>query len=260
MSDTFTTDAPSVDTAPISTDTGIPSGPVDAPIDAPVASTEPSAVPSGDVYDVTVNGETQQVTLDELRNGYSRQADYTRKTQELATERARLQQAEALATAFERDPHATLSALSDAYGWTPAQTAQAAQQLQTQAPFQEQAPAGQPDPIDERFSRVEQFIARQERQAAQQRIEQEFSTLETQYGEIDRDAVVTHAVKKGVDLVTAYRDMQFDVQRQNAAALEAKRAAQVVEGGAATQPRAVTKAPVENLPLRDIIERAVRGR
>jgi hypothetical protein len=47
------------------------------------------------VYAVTVNGEEQQVSLDELTKGYSRQSDYTRKTQELASERnnmAQLQQ------------------------------------------------------------------------------------------------------------------------------------------------------------------------
>lgn len=33
----------------------------------------------------------QEVTLDELQNGYQRQADYTRKTQELAREREMLQ-------------------------------------------------------------------------------------------------------------------------------------------------------------------------
>ena len=36
------------------------------------------------LYTVKVNGEDKQVTLDEALNGYSRQADYTRKSQELA--------------------------------------------------------------------------------------------------------------------------------------------------------------------------------
>ena len=37
-----------------------------------------------DVYAVKVNGEDHEVTLDELVKGYSRQSDYTRKTQELS--------------------------------------------------------------------------------------------------------------------------------------------------------------------------------
>jgi hypothetical protein len=38
-------------------------------------------------YYVKVDGEEQEVTLDELRNGYQRQADYTRKSQALAEQR-----------------------------------------------------------------------------------------------------------------------------------------------------------------------------
>ena len=39
------------------------------------------------VYSVTVNGEEQEVTFDELLKGYSRQSDYTKKTQELSDNR-----------------------------------------------------------------------------------------------------------------------------------------------------------------------------
>jgi len=46
------------------------------------------------LYAVTVNGEEQEVTLDELLKGYSRQSDYTRKTQEISEQR---KQADAVA-------------------------------------------------------------------------------------------------------------------------------------------------------------------
>lgn len=39
------------------------------------------------LYTIKVDGEDTQVTLEELQNGYSRQRDYTRKTQELAQQR-----------------------------------------------------------------------------------------------------------------------------------------------------------------------------
>ena len=45
-----------------------------------------------DLYAVTVNGEEQTVTLDELVKGYSRQSDYTRKTQELSEQRKGMEQ------------------------------------------------------------------------------------------------------------------------------------------------------------------------
>ena len=39
------------------------------------------------LYAVTVNGEEHEVTLDELTKGYSRQSDYTKKTQEVSEQR-----------------------------------------------------------------------------------------------------------------------------------------------------------------------------
>tara|TARA_Y100000310_G_scaffold56219_1_gene51525 strand:+ start:694 stop:1740 length:1047 start_codon:yes stop_codon:yes gene_type:complete len=44
------------------------------------------------LYAVTVNGEEHEVTFDELLRGYSRQSDYTRKTQELSTERKQMEE------------------------------------------------------------------------------------------------------------------------------------------------------------------------
>jgi hypothetical protein len=44
------------------------------------------------VYRVTVDGNEIEVTQDELLNGYSRQQDYTRKTQELANQRKLIEQ------------------------------------------------------------------------------------------------------------------------------------------------------------------------
>lgn len=74
-----------------------------------------SEEPTGDLYDVKVDGESTQVSLNELQDGYQRQADYTRKTQELASERSRLQQAEAIVVALEKDPSGTLQALARSF-------------------------------------------------------------------------------------------------------------------------------------------------
>jgi len=43
--------------------------------------------PPGDLYTVTVQGETRDVSLEELQSGFMLQADYTKKTQNLADER-----------------------------------------------------------------------------------------------------------------------------------------------------------------------------
>ncbi len=53
---------------------------------------------SQELYKVVVDGQEQEVTLDELMKGYSRQSDYTRKTEKLSQERKTLEErnAEAL--------------------------------------------------------------------------------------------------------------------------------------------------------------------
>lgn len=50
---------------------------------------------------IDINGE--QVPLDELKNGYLRQSDYTRKTQDLARVKKDLEQAEKLYSALQQD-------------------------------------------------------------------------------------------------------------------------------------------------------------
>jgi len=58
-------------------------------------------------YTVKVNGEEVEVTLDELLSGYSRQSDYTRKSQELAEQRKSVQALEQEISA-EREQYAQL--------------------------------------------------------------------------------------------------------------------------------------------------------
>ena len=40
-----------------------------------------------ELYKLTINGQETEVTLDELKKGYSRQSDYTRKTEKLSQDR-----------------------------------------------------------------------------------------------------------------------------------------------------------------------------
>lgn len=58
---------------------------------------------------VTVNGETFEVPLAELRNGYMRQADYTRKTQLLAADTEVVRWAKVLQDGFKQNPEQVLS-------------------------------------------------------------------------------------------------------------------------------------------------------
>jgi type II secretory pathway component PulF len=57
---------------------------------------------------VQVNGEEVQVPLKEALSGYQRQADYTRKTQELSEQKRQVQFGAALQEALQNDPNGTL--------------------------------------------------------------------------------------------------------------------------------------------------------
>lgn len=59
------------------------------------------------LYTVTVDGKEQQVSLDELRQGYQRTSDYTRKTQQLAEQR-KATEAELESARAERAEYAQL--------------------------------------------------------------------------------------------------------------------------------------------------------
>lgn len=67
-------------------------------------------------FTVKVNGEDVEVTLEDALSGYMRQADYTRKTQELSQERERHAAFDALNEALQADPAGTLTKLSRLYG------------------------------------------------------------------------------------------------------------------------------------------------
>ena len=77
--------------------------------DAPYLETENY---SNHVVRVKLDGEELQVPLSEALAGYQRQADYTRKTQELAEQRSQMQYAATIQTALSN----TLSLLAS---WVP---------------------------------------------------------------------------------------------------------------------------------------------
>lgn len=70
---------------------------------------------TGETVVVKVDGEEIEVTLDELKAGYSRQSDYTRKTQALAAEREQMAGLLQLADALQANPEAALAELARAF-------------------------------------------------------------------------------------------------------------------------------------------------
>jgi len=68
------------------------------------------------VIKLQVDGEEVVVPVKEALAGYQRQADYTRKTQELSEQRKQVQFAATLAQSLQEDPAGTLQALQQHYG------------------------------------------------------------------------------------------------------------------------------------------------
>ena len=184
---------------------------------------ETEETPTGDVHTVKVDGQEQQVSLDELRNGYQRQADYTRKTQELASERERLAQGEAIVQALESDPQGAVSALADAFG------VGVGNQNTVQAQLQEDL-----DPEEVRLRRMESSIEEHNRAVRQQNMQSEVDGLREKFSaDIDERELYSHALKHNIgNLEAAYAHMTYGAVQDkatNAGIVDEKRAARVVE-------------------------------
>ena len=200
-------------------------------------------------YTVKIDGEEQQVTLEELQNGYQRQADYTRKTQEVAAEKERLQQAEAIVSALEYDPHGTLQTLARSYNVDYG----IPQQSQNNDDYEEV------DPIQSKISELENKIARQEQAQRVQQVEREVKTLQEKYGEFDRQELLNHALKNGIpNLEAAYTHLRFNEVKSTADKLSQeqeitnkKREAAVVTPGGSTQQGTETEPTPKVSSLRE---------
>ena len=208
--------------------------------DSPDSSVEVQQEPAGGSYTVKVDGSEEQVSLDELRDGYQRQADYTRKTQELASERSRLQQAEAIVQSLEADPAGTLEALGDAFGV--ART--------TGEPTGAVDPWDEPDPNEQRLATLEARLEQQDRVHRRQQVEKQVEVLKGSYGEFNASELYQHALKHKIgNLEAALTHMRYNDVASRANKLEqdqertdAKREASVVEpsgskqAGSSTEP------------------------
>ena len=206
------------------------------------ASTEFTTEPSDEeMYTIKVDGSEEEVSLSELQNGYQRQADYTRKTQELAAERERLQQAETIAQALESDPEGTLRALGSAFGVSgnmPDAPRESADSGMWEEPD---------DPMAQRLARIESQLEHQQSLTRQQALDKEVTGLKDRYGDFDENALFSHALKERIpNLEAAYAHMNFGEVAGAAAKLqadkdvtEAKRDASVVAGGKTTASGAV---------------------
>ena len=205
---------------------------------------EISETPDGFVEESVANAlfevDGTPITLDEARNGYLRQSDYTKKTQELAEMRSRLAEAEAISAALQRDPYGTIEALKDAFGIPNSPTASSSDRIVNDYAYLDEDVVVE----NERIAALEAKVAAQEQAALQAAIENELSGLHSQFGDFDDSELFAHAIKGSFpNLKAAYADLHFDTlrtqyeqvtakQREEEERIAAKRQANVVHNKA----------------------------
>ena len=187
-----------------------------------------------------VDGQEVLVPIKEAFAGYQRQADYTRKTQEVSEQRKRLEYASAIQEALEKDPAHTLQLLQQQFG-TNVQSEDEDLWL---------------DPQTKQFKELEQRVARFEQDKAMDELTRTIDSLQSKYGEdFNADEVVAKALATGAnDLEAIFKQITFDKVYSSRnesskkladeqARLEAKRGAQVVSSASTAKTTTVKTAP-----------------
>ena len=206
---------------------------------------------------LNVAGEEVDVPLREALAGYQRQADYTRKTQELSEQRKQVQFGSALQEALQNDPRNTLELLKQHYGLDEQQMSDEDELYM--------------DPTEKQYRQLESRVKAFEQQKALNDLEKTVESLSRKYGDaFDADEVIAKALATGnSNLEAVYKQTAFDrIFEQNVTAnqvkakkaddekaiVQAKREATVVSKGASARSADVSSKPVTT--LRDAFELA----
>jgi hypothetical protein len=195
MSDIEITEATDDQVTP---DEGQVSEAVDAEVETPEA--EPELFDYTEVGDkfvkLQVDGEEVLVPVKEALAGYQRQADYTRKTQELSEQRKNIEYAAALQEALQSDPQGTLQLLQQQFG-QPAVSEEEDIWI---------------DPTEKQLKELEKRLVSFEQQRAMDELSKTIDSLQSKYGDdFNADEVVAKALATGAtDLEAVFKQLAFD--------------------------------------------------
>lgn len=204
---------------------------------------EPEAKASVDdstTFDITTPEGVESVTLADLKQGYLRQADYTRKTQELSAQRALLQEAVDFHKAFLDDPQGAALYLAQRAKIVDGNaTAPEGVRIYTEQDVQKM--------VDERLQKAlaeDPRIQEAETATAIQRVNAAFSEIEQEYSvkltENHKKSILMEARQRGVnDLSLVFAGMLEKARRQRAQTAR-------VNGASPSQPKAGTPAAPAN--------------
>ena len=182
---------------------------------------------------VKVDGEELEVPLKEALQGYSRTADYTRKTQDLAAQREQSEYALAVQRALQAQPEETLRLLSRQYGipWEPASQSPP-QQPWEQPSYDDGDDNPYMDPIERRLVQQQQAIdalaQRDAQRAADQQLQlaigglqRKFQLDDTTVREVVGVALQNRMGPEAFEMI--YKNLAFDRAQQARAAAEVQR-------------------------------------
>jgi len=159
-------------------------------------------------YVVDLNGEF--IPVSELKGGGLRQADYTKKTQEVAELRREAETALTLQRALQANPQGTLQWLAEQNGMSLAQAQAAVDAAQDQDDWWDDSPSA--DPLEQRLSAIEQWHQEQE---AERQLNAVFGGLKAKYGDdFNEQEVARAATARGIFdpnlLEMVYRDLAYE--------------------------------------------------
>jgi len=194
-----------------------------------------------------VDGQEVVVPVKEALAGYQRQADYTRKTQELSEQRKQIEYASALQEALQNDPQSTIRLLQEQYG-------------QVAEPEEEDLYV---DPTEKHLKELEKRLMSFEQQRAMDELTKTIDSLQSKYGDdFNADEVVAKALATGAtDLEAVFKQVAFDKVYSKASEankklakeqerLEAKRGAGIVSSASTSKG---TTAP-QSAPPKTVFE------
>lgn len=168
------------------------------------------------VVPVIVNGATEYLPVSEVKSGGMRQADYTRKTQEVASERERLDEARAIREALEIDPQGTLDILSKLY----------------LDDIDDSTLDEELDPLEREVKELRQYVDAQTKQSEVDQLWAELDGFHERYG-VDQEELLTFAVENGIpELEWAHAVMELNSTKAEREAAAAVAAAEAARNGA----------------------------
>ena len=166
---------------------------------------------------IVVDGVTEMVPLSELRNGYMRQADYTRKTQGLSEAQRAAQWAQDVQDAFSRDPQGTLQAFAQAYGLQVGQPQNPIDDLDDDVrPWAERTMQAEGT-----MTAMEQRLQQLEVDRIKNEIREEVRSLQDRYEDFDAPSVLRMAAEENISLENAHLIMSARRAQQEKRSLTA---------------------------------------